>query len=126
MSFTIEYQDWSRIVHLRFFGDSSAETMQEGSIAMVNMLNAKGSQKLLTDFTEATSIAFSSFDVSDLPAHFRALGLQKPFVEGLVAPRGGPMRQTAEFYETVTTNRGGRVRVFETASDALTWLLSIS
>ena len=126
MSFNLDYQEWSRVVHLRFIGDSSQDTVHEASLAFVKMLNEKASTKLLTDFSDAKSLAMSSFDVSDLPAYFRSLGLQKPFIEAVVAPRGGPLRETAEFYETVCTNRGARVRVFETTSDGLAWLVATS
>jgi hypothetical protein len=112
----------SRIIHVDFIGNVSAEDVRECASTVIGLMKQGDTGLVLADLTAATDLALSTTDIVELPALFRALGLDRPFREAMVAPLESAIRGQAEFYETVCVNRGIAVRVFRDLDAAQQWL----
>lgn len=112
----------SRIIHVDFLGDVSAADVRECASAVIGLMEQGDTGLVLADITTATQLAISTTDIVGLPELFRALGLDRPFREAMIAPLDCKVREQAEFYETVCINRGIPVRVFRDRDAAESWL----
>ena len=122
MPWQVEFDEQRRVILLAYRANVSYEDVHESSIAVIAMTHDKDTHKILTDFTDAVSLAHSSIDIFHLPTTYKTLGQDLPLVEAIVDPKDPKIRKDAEFYETVCINRGFTVRVFEDRDQALEWL----
>jgi hypothetical protein len=123
MSWEIEFNEQNRVIFLIFRSDVSREDVQESNIAFISLMNEKAAKKILTDFTDALSLASTTLDIFSLPEIYKTIGYENPFTEAIVAPKDSKIRKDVEFYETVCVNRGINAKAFEDRGQALEWLL---
>jgi hypothetical protein len=86
---------------------------------VINSFAEHGSKRILLDLTQAEVIAgtISTFETANPPADV-ALELKK-FSFAALYPE---ITENDRFFETVSTNRGLRVRAFDKREEAIKWL----
>ena len=122
MTWRIEFDEQRKPVFLTFQAKVSSKDIRESSAAVIAMMHDKDTSRILTDLTDATSLALSTVDIVLLPESYKDWGLSVSFTEAIVAPKGSKVRKEAEFYETVCVNRGINAQIFEDRDQALEWL----
>lgn len=122
MAWSVRFDAQRRIIRVDFLGKVSAEDVRESSAEVIALMKREDTGLVLADVTSATELELSTTELVGLPQFFKALGLDRPFREAMVAPLDSKVREQAEFYETVCVNRGIPVRVFRDHAAAESWL----
>ncbi|MDY6838968.1 MAG: hypothetical protein SWH78_13460 [Thermodesulfobacteriota bacterium] len=63
MSWQIEFDEERQVIFLTFKSDISKKDIHESSAAFIKMMQDKSTRKILTDFTDAQTLAASTFDI---------------------------------------------------------------
>ena len=107
------------IIEVRSFGEVSAEDWQKSVDVVMELVRSRGITKILVDSLSLVSMpkTWMLYEFGNLLAtpHF------PPSVR-IAAVIQGPLREDLEFIETVATNRGRRMRIFDSMDEATAWL----
>ena len=123
MPWTIETKDGDQLLEVVYQGRFEAAELRASTIEIVDLLIAKGIQRLVLDCHDAHFDA-PTLAVYQLPELYDAKGLSRQVRAAVVKPHDGYHLEIFEFYEDVCRNRGYFVQLFDDAASARSWLHS--
>ncbi len=109
------------IIETTFDGDMQKEELGNAVTASIQAVLENKSARLLADCTGLTG-GHSLFDLYENAGNIPVTFMQKEFREAVLMPTSAGARGNVEFWETVTTNLGFKVKIFENRDKALEWL----
>jgi hypothetical protein len=110
-----------QVIQIDSWGDVSMEDLKASFEEVLKISQERGLARVLVDATKQTSLP------STMPIFQFASDLAREAPElrfGVV--RSPTLKEKTGFFETVVRNRGAQVNFFETAEDALAWLMDES
>ena len=118
-----------RLIHLE--SEEVVETVYSGAVTAEELLaairanvaagQARGVKRFLSD-CRPMDAGGSLTDVYELPAVYESLGAGRDWKEAILLPVRPAAEDELRFYETVSLNKGFRVRIFDSRVAALAWL----
>jgi hypothetical protein len=118
--YTIEFEHRPKYLYAFVSGkDDSLEITRSYWQKMLDECRAHGFDKLLVE--ENLEGSLSMHEVYEFASEYSQMGFREILVAFI--DRQPEQRQLHRFGELVATNRGGRIRVFDSVSDAKQWLL---
>ncbi|HEY3860213.1 MAG TPA: hypothetical protein VGM47_11475 [Gammaproteobacteria bacterium] len=121
MPWTHEIKDGGLLLEVAYRGNFDAVELRASTIEIVDVLLAKGIQRLLLDCHDA-HFNVPTVAVYQLPELYDAKGLSRQVRAAVVRPHDGYHGEIFEFYEDVCRNRGYFVTLFDDADSAREWL----
>ena len=123
MPWRVEYHPGQEYVASVYWGETSADEIREATVASIALAKEHEATRGLVDCLEQTKTG-STLDIRDLPQLYASEGLSRSVQIAFVEPAKPELKDLAVFYETVCTNRGWKLRRFQTREEATDWLLS--
>jgi hypothetical protein len=118
--YTIEFEHRPKYLYAFISGkDDSLEITRSYWQKMLDECRTHGFDKLLVE--ENLEDSLSMPEVYEFASEYLEMGFRQIIVA--FVDRYPEQRQLNRFGELVATNRGGRIRVFDSVSDAKQWLL---
>jgi len=107
------------IIEVRSFGEVSAEDWQKSVDIVMDLVRTRGMTKVLVDSLTLVSMpkTWTLYEFGNLLATTKF-----PQSVRIAAVIQGPLREDLKFIETVATNRGRRMKVFNSIDEATAWL----
>lgn len=119
--YTIEFEHRPKYLYAFISGkDDSLDITRSYWLEMLEECRQHGFDKLLVE--EALENRLSMNEIYEFASEYASLGFHKILVA--FVDRYPAHQQLNRFGELVATNRGGRIRMFDTISDAKQWLLT--
>lgn len=122
---TVRYNPELQIIETVFQGESSLKTILELVDQAFDMAQVK---ILPSDFSRLPHLGKpdtqSVVDILKMLRCYENLGVRAKMQEALIIPESADAYKMIKFYETVLTNNGFTVQLFENYQDAVQWLRS--
>ncbi len=118
----IEFLGKYGVVNLRATGQIDLERGLQWSTEALEFASVKSSTRLLHDLREMTP-AISTTDIYLLPEVLGKLGLTRRMKVAILVPNSIRKKTDFVFFETVSRNKGFRVKLFNLLDDAQNWLM---
>ncbi len=106
-----------QLIHVKSSGDITSEDFKETLDAILKIREVEGLVKV---FVDATTVASYPSTISIFEFGSEAAETLKGIQLAIVV--SSESRDDSQFFETVTRNRGARVRAFDSRDAALAWL----
>jgi hypothetical protein len=121
MPWTIRILETLGIVETTFSGVCGPEAVEEGARASIAAANENDMHRFLADCTELDTGA-SPLELYKLTELYKRLPLPINTVEAVLIPKNPDAAEGMGLYETMSLNRGVRVRIFDDREKAIKWL----
>jgi hypothetical protein len=124
MPWTVTYDPTDDLVEVIYDGPVAASDLREATTRCIALGRERGSLRFLVD-AERLELNASIFDLYELPARqYLAEGADRRSRVAVVAPADPRQRESVQFYQLASRNRGWLVEVFDNRDDAVGWLLA--
>jgi len=116
---TVAYLESEGVIEVRSSGTVALEELLQTRRAVARLLEEHGAAGVLIDAREL-SVLPENIDMFDFGAGFQQESAYHDRRLAIVS--SADVRESVEFFETVTRNRGVNVRVFDSIDAAKSWL----
>jgi hypothetical protein len=116
------YNDEFQFVETTFTETLTPDDLLEEIRLYLELLSKHDCSSILSDVTKVKDIKISTIDVYNLPSIQLSAGSSRAYKNALIPPDTKLGREICRFYETVSINRGWKVKVCQTRKEAIDWL----
>jgi hypothetical protein len=122
MGWNIKFNADNRIIELSYYGVVSPVELNDALTAAVSISQREGTVRFLADCSEMLG-GHSITDLYFLISLYESVGARS-MKEALILPFVDIAQDDVKFYETACLNRGFDVKVFNSVSEAMNWLVT--
>jgi hypothetical protein len=109
------------LIDIVYTGSITNQTHLEASAEAISLAKGEGPHQFLVDCTNAVS-RLSAANIYDIPKLWESVESNRHNRLAIVVPEDAPIQNDAQFFESVTTNRGWNVQLCESRELAIAWL----
>ena len=119
MKYDLTYDDDTKCIICKMSGKLHLSDLPQYGSDLASMLKKHPCKRVLQDLTEV-DLKLSVVDFFDVPKLARERDIGYDVKRAIIFARDA---ENWRFYETVTVNRSGNVRVFSDSNKAMEWLM---
>jgi hypothetical protein len=121
MSFSVKYNPELNIIESVIADNITSEDLRMHEAQCIALARETNSIRFLTDASQAI-LKVSVISLYDLPKFYQDQDLQRMVFIAVLEPTSEAGKNLVDFYETVSHNRGWKVKIFTERQEALDWL----